>query len=65
MRRHPKASSVRIVCTLLLLATATALLNSCVNRTITTSPALGKSKGERVVEKRMIWFWQEDFHYSK
>ena len=58
-------SLVKKACSFFLLATAASLLSSCVNRTITTSPALGKSKGERVVEQRMIWFWQDDFHYSK
>ena len=65
MRRKPRASLVKSVYSLFLLAAAISLLSSCVTRTITTSPALGKSKGERVVEQRMIWFWQDDFHYSK
>ena len=58
---------ITIFCALAL----TALLNGCVSRTVSTGPenrgAATKKKGygseqhSKVVEKKIIWFWQEDF----
>lgn len=51
-----------------ILALATALQTGCVSRTITEQPVGGSDSAsfglmakERVVEKRWVWVWEEEF----
>lgn len=52
---------------ILCLAATAMLCCSCVSRTVTRSPKLSETakgkanKSGKVVEKEIVWFWQDDF----
>jgi len=53
---------------ILCLAAVAMLCCSCVSRTVTRTPKLsetGKGKANpktgKIVEKKIVWFWQDDF----
>jgi hypothetical protein len=43
----------------ILLTISTVLLSSCVSRTVTSDAPLGKESS--VVEKKIVWIWQDEF----
>ena len=47
-----------------LLTVATLILCSCVSRTVSASSvdSSGKESNGKVVEKKIIWIWQDEFH---
>lgn len=47
---------------LLLLAALLLLCNACVSRTIIGPSGLSGSEKEVVKEKKLVWFWQEEFY---
>ena len=51
---------MKILCSIVLLAAFAVLVSSCVSREVTTNSPL--KKGEKnVVEKKIIWIWQDEF----
>jgi len=55
-----------------ILAIAAALQTGCVSRTVTERPVgaedsanVGLISKERVVEKRWVWVWEDDFSNKK
>ena len=59
--------TISLICLFVL----TALLSGCVSRTVSTgaenrggdtkNKSYGSEQHSKVVEKKIIWFWQEDF----
>ncbi|MEE9368321.1 MAG: hypothetical protein V3V05_05605 [Pontiella sp.] len=60
-------TAISIFCALAL----SSLLNGCISRTVSTGPEnrgaaannknYGSEQNRKVTEKKIIWFWQEDF----
>ncbi len=55
---------MKTIRSIFLLAVASLILCSCVSRTISASSvdATGKENQGKVVEKKIIWIWQDEFH---
>jgi len=52
---------MKIVRSIILLAIVSMLSSACVSRTTSTSPPLGTNKDGKVLEKKVIWIWQDEF----
>ncbi len=54
---------MKTVRSIFLLAVATLILCSCVSRTVSASSvdSSGKESDGKVVEKKIIWIWQDEF----
>lgn len=52
---------MKTICSIILLSVATMLVSSCVSRTVTTDAPLGEEG--TVVERKLIWFWQDEFRH--
>ncbi len=54
---------MKTVRSIFLLAVATLILCSCVSRTVSASSvdSSGKESDAKVVEKKIIWIWQDEF----
>ncbi len=52
---------MKTIRSIILLAIVAALSSSCVSRTTTSSAPLGQGKDGKVVEKKLIWIWQDEF----
>lgn len=64
------------IATLLSLSAAAFLLNGCISRTVTIEPEhrgaqpsrkgkYGSDPQSEVVEKKIIWIWQDEFRHPK
>ena len=61
--------AIPILCALVL----ASLFSGCVSRTTSTGPekhgddetSYGSKQNSKVIEKKLIWFWQEDFRKPK
>lgn len=58
--------------TLLLIPLMSLLLNGCVSRTVSSEPALvdlqkglGYNASDRVVKKKLVWIWQDEYRNPK
>ncbi len=52
---------MKTVRSIILLAIAATLLSSCVSRTTTANAPLGKGGDGKVIEKKLVWIWQDEF----
>ncbi|MEN7973554.1 MAG: hypothetical protein ABFR47_06930 [Verrucomicrobiota bacterium] len=52
---------MKLFASILLLAIVSMLNTACISRTTTSDAPLGKGKDGKVVEKKLIWVWQDEF----
>jgi hypothetical protein len=51
---------MKTVRAIILLTVVTLLSCSCLSRTVSSDAPLGKEGS--VIEKKIVWIWQDDFH---
>jgi hypothetical protein len=52
---------MKTIHSIILGAITSILLSSCVSRTISTSPPLGKGGDSNVATKKILWIWQDEY----
>jgi len=52
---------MKTIRSIILFAVVAALSSSCISRTTTTKAPLGRGGSDEMIEKKLVWIWQDEF----